>query len=100
MMRFELGLETPDPKQAFRSALTIAGSYIAGGLVPLAPYFLTQNTDAALWPSVGVTAVALSIFGYVKGRYTSGRAWRGALETLVVGGLAAAAAFQLARLFA
>jgi VIT1/CCC1 family predicted Fe2+/Mn2+ transporter len=100
MMRFELGLETPDPTQALRSALTIAGSYVAGGLVPLAPYFLTQTTDAALWPSVAVTAIALSIFGYVKGRYTSGRAWRGALQTLVVGGLAAAAAFQLARLFA
>jgi len=100
MMRFELGLEMPDPGQALRSALTIAGAYIAGGLVPLGPYFVTSTTQAALWPSVAVTAVALTIFGYVKGRYTSGRAWRGALETLVVGGLAAAAAFQLARLFA
>src|ERR1700730_9438707 len=38
MMRFELGLEKPDPKRAFVSALTIALSYIAGGLIPLAPY--------------------------------------------------------------
>jgi vacuolar iron transporter family protein len=99
MMRFELGLEAPDPAQALRSALTIAGAYIAGGLVPLAPYFIVHTTSEALGPSIALTAVALAIFGYVKGHYTSGRPWRGALQTLVVGGLAAAAAFQLARLF-
>jgi len=100
MMRFELGLEAPDPRQALRSALTIAGAYIAGGMVPLAPYFVAETTSAALGPSVALTAVALAVFGYIKGRSTSGRPWRGALETLVIGGLAALAAFQLARLFA
>ena len=39
MMRFELGLEEPDPKRAVRSATTIGVSYVAGGLIPLAPYF-------------------------------------------------------------
>ena len=42
MMKFELGLEEPDPKRASRSALTIAGSYIAGGAIPLAPYFFIR----------------------------------------------------------
>ena len=100
MMRFELGLEEPDPRQALRSASTIAGAYICGGMVPLAPYFFSETTSAALGPSIAVTAVALLAFGFIKGRYTSGKPWRAAAETLVIGGLAAGAAFLLARMFA
>ncbi len=100
MMRFELGLEKPDPTQALKTAVTIGAAYILGGLVPLAPYFLMPATDAALLPSVGVTAVALVVFGWVKGRYTSAKPMRGALQTLAIGGLAAAAAYGLARLLA
>lgn len=100
MMRFELGLERPDPAQALRTAGTIAVAYVAGGLVPLVPYFFISSTSRALLPSVALTAVALLVFGFVKGRYTTGRALRSALQTLVVGGLAAAAAFGLASLFA
>jgi VIT1/CCC1 family predicted Fe2+/Mn2+ transporter len=98
MMRFELGLEKPDPKRALQSAITIALSYIFGGLVPLAPYMLVHKARTALWFSVGVTSVALVIFGYVKGRFTGANAVRSALQTLIIGGLAAAAAFGLARL--
>src|SRR5690349_23725318 len=70
MMRFELGLDAPDPRRALRSALTIAGSYIAGGLIPLAPYMLLASAQAALLVSVVVTLLALTIFGYTKGRFT------------------------------
>jgi vacuolar iron transporter family protein len=98
MMRFELGLERPNPAQALRTAVTIAGAYIAGGLVPLIPYFFSSTTAGALLPSIVLTASALVIFGYVKGRYTTGRAVRSAAQTLLVGGLAATAAFGLARL--
>ncbi len=98
MMRFELGLEEPDPKQALRTAITIAGAYIAGGMVPLSPYFFLDTTAQALWPSVGVTAVALAVFGYVKGRFTTGKPFAAALQTMAIGGIAAAAAFTLARL--
>ncbi len=100
MMRFELGLEEPDPTQAVETAVTIAGAYIVGGLIPLAPYFFADTTEAALLPSIGVTAVALAVFGWVKGTYTSGKPLAGAAQTLMIGGLAAAAAFGLARLFA
>lgn len=48
MMRFELGLEEPDPKRAVHSAVTIAISYIVGGLVPLAPYILMRDSGRAL----------------------------------------------------
>jgi VIT1/CCC1 family predicted Fe2+/Mn2+ transporter len=98
MMRFELGLEKPDPKRALKSALTIGLSYIIGGLVPLAPYMLISNAGSALLFSVIFTLLALLIFGYVKGRFTGGQPIRSALQTALIGGLAAAAAFGLAKL--
>jgi len=98
MMRFELGLEKPDPKRALKSALTIGASYIIGGLVPLTPYMLISNAGSALLFSVIFTLLALLIFGYIKGRFTGGRPIRSALQTALIGGLAAAAAFGLARL--
>ena len=97
MMRFELGLEEPDPARAGRSAATIAASYIVGGLIPLAPYMVLSGVDTALWISVGVTILALFIFGSIKGHYTGVAPWRGGLQTVLVGGLAAAAAFVIAR---
>lgn len=97
MMRFELGLEKPDPKRALTSALTIGVSYIIGGLIPLAPYMLIPNAGSALLFSVVFTLVALLIFGYVKGRFTGVRPIRSALQTALIGGLAAAAAFGLAK---
>ncbi len=99
MMRYELGLEEPDPRRALKSASTIAGAYIAGGMIPLAPYMLTAHANKALGFSVAVTLTALTLFGYVKGRFTGTRPFRSALQTLVIGGIAAAAAFLIARLF-
>ncbi len=97
MMRFELGLEKPDPRRALASALTIAGAYVAGGLIPLAPYMLLTAAPVALWCSVLVTLVALTAFGYVKGRFTGASPARSALQTALIGGLAATAAFAIAR---
>jgi predicted membrane protein (TIGR00267 family) len=98
MMRFELGLEEPDPKRAHRSAATIAASYIAGGIIPLSPYMILHSVRMALGWSVVVTLIALGVFGYIKGRFTGSRALRSALQTVVIGGLAAGAAFLLAKL--
>lgn len=97
MMRFELGLEEPDPKRAGRSAFTIAMSYIAGGLVPLAPYFFIHSVHSALIGSVIVTLLALLVFGYIKGQFTTAKPFRSAWQTVVVGGLAATAAFVIAK---
>ena len=97
MMRFELGLEAPDPKRAGRSAFTIALSYVAGGLVPLAPYFVLKSVHSALLVSVLVTLLALFVFGYVKGRFTTARPFRSAWQTVLVGGIAATAAFIIAK---
>jgi vacuolar iron transporter family protein len=97
MMRYELGLEKPDPKRALTSALTIAGAYIAGGLIPLSPYIFMSHAQAALWVSVLLTLAALLAFGYVKGHFTGTRPLRSALQTMLIGGIAAAAAFAIAR---
>lgn len=98
MMRFELGLEAPDPRRASRSAWTIALSYIVGGLVPLSPYFFVNSVHQALIVSVFVTLAALGIFGYVKGSFTVKKPLKSAWQTMAVGSLAAAAAFTLAKL--
>jgi VIT1/CCC1 family predicted Fe2+/Mn2+ transporter len=97
MMRFELGLEKPNPNRALVSAATIACAYVAGGLIPLAPYMLIRHPHTALGVSVGVTLIALMIFGYIKGRFTGTRPFRSALQTTFIGGIAAAAAFLIAR---
>jgi vacuolar iron transporter family protein len=98
MMRFELGLEEPDPRRALRSALTIAGSYVAGGLIPLCPYMFMGTVLGGLKLSAAVTLAALFAFGYMKGKFTGIDPRRGGLQTIVTGGLAAAAAFGIARL--
>ena len=98
MMRFELGLEKPDPKRALTSAMTIAGAYIAGGFVPLAPYFIARTPSSALLFSIAVTLFALLVFGFIKGRFTGMKPLRSALQTALIGSAAAGAAFLIARL--
>jgi len=97
MMRFELGLEEPNPARAWKSALAIALAYVVGGMIPLSAYLLLPEARAALRLSVIVTLVALAIFGGVKGKFTGVPVIRSALQTMVIGGIAAAAAFMIAR---
>ena len=97
MMRFELGLEEPDPKRALQSALTIAGSYVVGGLIPLTPYMLLPTPQEAFIWSVVATLTALAAFGYVKGTFTGTGPAKSAFRTAIIGGLAAAAAFLIAK---
>ena len=99
MMKFELGLERPDPKRAPISAATIAVSYLIGGAIPLMPYIFEANMKIALFWSIIVTGFALAIFGAVKGKLTGISMIKSSSQTLLVGGLAAAAAFYLASLF-
>jgi VIT1/CCC1 family predicted Fe2+/Mn2+ transporter len=97
LMRLELGLEKPAPQRALGSALTIAGSYVVGGAIPLAPYLFVRPSSSALVFSAVATLASLLIFGAVKGRLAGTPPLRGGLQTLLVGGLAAAAAFLIAR---
>jgi len=98
MMRFELGLEEPLRGRALRSAMTIASAYAIGGFVPLFPYMLLTRMRSAFSLSVTLTLLALFIFGYIKGRFTGSAPLRGAVQTLIIGALAAGAAFLIAKL--
>ncbi|KAI8338997.1 Ccc1 family [Chlamydoabsidia padenii] len=96
MMKFELGLEMPDPRRSWISALTIGSSYFIGGLIPLTPYVFMDDAMLALWVSVAVTSLTLLIFGYVKSRLVNpkGAVW-GAIQTLLIGALAAGASYGI-----
>lgn len=98
MMRFELGLEEPDPKRAPASAITIGLSYIFGGMIPLGPYALGHDVDASLRASIALTLAALFVFGWVRGRFSGQGGFKAALQTMCIGGLAAGAAFFIAHL--
>ncbi len=98
MMKFELGIERPDEKRARNSAITIASSYIAGGIIPLAPYFFAHSTEQALLFSCISTGVALFLFGYFKGKFTVAKPLKSAFQTLAVGSIAAFAAYSIAKL--
>lgn len=99
MMKYELGLEKPDPRRATKSALNIGLSYIVGGLVPLSPYFFVNAPTEGLKYSVMLTLLCLFIFGYFKSRITGVNAWWGAVRVMLIGALAAGAAFGVAKLF-
>jgi len=99
MMKYELGLDKPDPKRATKSALNIGLSYVAGGIIPLSPYFFIDDSVEALKISVIATLVCLFVFGYFKSRMTGVNAWWGAIKVTLIGAIAAAAAFGVAKLF-
>lgn len=99
MMKYELGLDEPDPKRATKSAMNIGLSYVAGGLVPLSPYFFIDAPIGALKVSVIVTLICLFIFGYFKSRMTGVHPLGGAVRVMLIGAMAAAAAFGVAKLF-
>lgn len=100
MMKFELGLEEPNPKRAYKSAATIALSYIAGGIIPLSPYFFFSSAQKGLLFSALVTMLALLCFGFIKGKFTGAKPFRSAFQTVLIGGLAAGVAFLLAKFIA
>lgn len=99
MMKYELGLDKPDPRRATKSAMNIGLSYVVGGLVPLSPYFFTNTPIDALKISVVVTLICLFIFGYFKSRMTGVHPWSGALKVMLIGAVAAGAAFGVAKIF-
>ncbi len=99
MMKYELGLDKPEPKRARNSAFNIGLSYIVGGLVPLSPYFFVTNPEDGLKISAAITVVCLFIFGYFKAKVTGQNKLKGAVYVASIGSAAAAAAYMIAKLF-
>jgi vacuolar iron transporter family protein len=98
MMKYELGLDKPDPKRAGKSAFNIGASYVVGGLIPLSPYFFTSSGIEGLKISATITLVCLFIFGYFKSRLTGVNPIGGAVRVTIIGALAAGCAFGVAKL--
>jgi VIT1/CCC1 family predicted Fe2+/Mn2+ transporter len=98
MMKYELGLDKPDPKRARKSAFNIGISYVVGGLIPLSPYFFVSDGLSGLKISAVITLVCLFIFGYSKSKVTGVNPWAGAVKVMVIGAIAAACAFGIAKL--
>ena len=98
MMKYELGLDQPDEKRAAKSAFNIAASYVVGGMVPLSPYFFVKTTSEGLKMSTVITIICLFAFGYFKSKMTGISPIKGALKVVLIGALAASAAFGIARL--
>ena len=98
MMKFELGLDKPDPRRARKSALNIGVSYIVGGIIPLSPYFFLSDSKEALKFSVVATLICLFVFGYFKSKVTGVPVLSGALKVMLIGALAAGAAYGVAML--
>jgi len=98
MMRYELGLEKPEANRARQSAITIGLSYIVGGIIPLSPYFFIHDSQQALYYSCAITSICLFVFGYFKSKVTGQPPLSGAFKVLIIGALAAAAAFGMAKL--
>ncbi|MGE5518708.1 MAG: VIT1/CCC1 transporter family protein [Candidatus Dadabacteria bacterium] len=99
MMKYELGLDEPDPQRARKSAFNIGLSYVVGGLVPLSPYFFVSTPFEGLQFSVVVTLICLFVFGFFKSKMTGINPWWGALRVMAIGAMAAAAAFGVAKIF-
>ncbi len=97
MMRFELELSEPEPGRAAKSAATIGGAYAVGGMIPLLPYILLTDTHTSLLVSSAATGLALFGFGWLKASATGLPPLKGSLQTLAVGGLAAAVAYLIAK---
>jgi VIT1/CCC1 family predicted Fe2+/Mn2+ transporter len=97
MMKHELGLDEPDEKRAAKSAFNIGFSYIIGGLVPLLPYFFIDDSIEALKYSVIITLICLFVFGYFKSKMTGVNPLTGGLKVMLIGALAAGAAFGIAK---
>lgn len=98
MMKYELGLDKPDPQRARKSAFNIGLSYVVGGLIPLSPYFFVTNGLTGLRISAAITLCCLFIFGYFKSKMTGVNPLSGAIRVMVIGALAAGCAFAVARL--
>ena len=98
MMKYELGLDKPDPQRARKSAFNIGFSYVVGGLIPLSPYFFVTDGFTGLRISAVITLCCLFIFGYFKSKLTGVNPLAGAIRVMVIGALAAGCAFAVARI--
>ena len=96
MMAEEYGLPPVDERPV-RAALVIFAAFVVAGMFPLLPYLIGFG-DAFKW-SIGIAAFTFFAIGTIKSRWSLAPWWRSGFETLVIGGVAAALAFAVGRMF-
>jgi VIT1/CCC1 family predicted Fe2+/Mn2+ transporter len=103
MMKEELGLIEDSKKPLDAATSTILG-FIIIGVIPLVPFViifafgLTSETSESFVYSVVFTSVAFFLIGIIKGKIVKKPLLRSGVTTLLVGGIAAAAAYLVGSL--
>ena len=72
IIKYGRGLDEPAENRQIISATTIGGGYLAGGLVPLLPYFFVSGVGTGLLCPIIVMAITLFLFGYIKAQLSMG----------------------------
>lgn len=90
MLTDEYGLSLNQPSPFLAGLATFAAFFVCGS-IPLLSF--TLDLDFAFQISAVMTGIVFFLIGAVKSRWATAPWWRSGLETLVVGGTAAALAF-------
>lgn len=96
MMKDELEMQNPEGEKPLYMAISTFAAFVIFGIIPLMPYLLGKPVFVL---SVAATAAALIILGALRASVTRQKPLRGILETLIVGGIAAVAAYIVGTFF-
>ncbi len=103
MMKFELGLQPVETKNAFRSGAVVGIAALVGSLIPLMPFFflttLQLQISQAIWVSLVISAITLFIVGAYKAKATVGNWKSSGAEIAVIGIVAALIGYVIGLLF-
>ncbi len=99
MMQEELGLSLDQTISPLKSAIATGGAYAFGALMPIIPYLFMQPANGLI-ASAALTLSVLFGVGAAKTVVTGKNTWRSGLESMAIGGLAAAATFVAGKIFA
>ena len=95
MLADEYGLASNAPVPWKAGAMTFT-SFLIFGLIPLFPYFFSNNSSFLI--SAVATGIAFFAIGAVKSKWTQRSPILSGLETLAIGGVAAALAYFVGKL--
>lgn len=98
MMTEEFQLTPPEKSKAFRSALLVGFSALAGSFIPLFPFFF-WTVKLSIWLSIIIAALTLFIVGVYKARVTVGKPFRSGMEMAIIGTLSALAGYVVGLIF-
>ena len=93
----ELGISMDITSNPMKDALTMACAFILAAMVPIFPYFFLDRATA-IPVSIGVALIGLFALGFGKGRLVQKSPIFQGMEILVIGCVAAGAAFLIGQI--